>query len=423
MESSGVVLKGITCCRGFTVATAVVLCAWAAETTSAQGVEQAPGTPAETQFQPGDISIGDPVALPFAKPVGERPAEAASPRMLAAAPAGWLGMAVAESQTAGRWAIVDVAPAGPAAAAGIRVGDELRTANGQPLTSADAAAHALTAISAGQQIRLTVARAEREFDVTVVAVPRPSAAAGATREWQPAEPASAVAPATVSVLAPPASGAVSTPVSPAMSPAAPAFDAPKVFSQPGLQSGLQSGLQPAGAAASPAAARGRVALGVRTVPIDAATQQRFHLPAAAGAYVIGVVGDLPASKAGIPPGAVIVELGDRPVRSPQELTQLVAAGPTDRPVPLRYVLPGGTERRADVVLQSLEQPLERALVEETPLQPAAPPALQPGPSVRTARRPDSDVSSGFSAAEAGEVRREVRRLRAMLEALEKRLDR
>jgi hypothetical protein len=132
-----------------------------------------------------------------------------------------------------------------------------------------------------------------------------------------------------------------------------------------------------------------------------------------------VVGDLPASKAGIPPGSVIVSLADRPVRSPQELTQLVAAGPTNRPLPLHYVLPGGTEKRADVVLQSLELPLEQALVSEPSLQPSAAPALeQSPPEFRTSRRPESGGSG-----EAGELRREVGRLRTLLEAVEQRLER
>ena len=131
-----------------------------------------------------------------------------------------------------------------------------------------------------------------------------------------------------------------------------------------------------------------------------------------------MVGDLPASKAGIPPGSVIVSLADRPVRSPQELTQLVAAGPINRPLPLHYVLPGGAEKRADVVLQSLELPLEQALVGEPSLQPSATPVLERNPEVRTSRRPESGGDG-----EAGELRREVGRLRMLLEAVEQRLDR
>ena len=98
------------------------------------------------------------------------------------------------------------------------------------------------------------------------------------------------------------------------------------------------------------------------MPVDPAVAERFKLTQPAGALVIGVVHDLPASKAGVPPGSVIVALDNQPVRSPNELTQLVTHGPIGRPVTLQYILPGGEQRRAEVSLQSLEVPLERALV-------------------------------------------------------------
>lgn len=387
-------------------------------------------------FQPGDISIGEPIALPFAQPTtpptaGLQPPLPTAPT--AAAP-GWLGMSVAESTTPGRWSIVDVTPGGPAAAAGILAGDELRGVNGRPLASGDDVSAALTAVTAGKRVAVSIARAERIVDLEILAMPRPPAGPGATaavepvtpratvsqpgaalaaeppvagpsgRGWQPsAESAAALAPgppdgvATVSVLTNP-------PPAPTTAPSPPTPAPPTLI--------------PAATPATATAPRGRTALGVRTVPIDRDIQARFHLPEAAGAYVIGVVGDLPASKAGIPPGSVIVALADRPVRSPQELTQLVAAGPTDRPLPLRYVLPGGAEQRADVVLQSLERPLEQALIGPPSPQPSATPSLEPGPTARTSRRPDS--SSGD---EAGELRREVGRLRVLLEAIERRLER
>lgn len=158
--------------------------------------------------------------------------------------------------------------------------------------------------------------------------------------------------------------------------------------------------------------RGRTALGVRTLPIDPGMQARFNLPEASGAYVIGVVQDLPASKAGVPPGSVIVALDNRPVRSPVELTQLVTSGPVDRPVTLQFVLPGGESKRADVVLQSLEVPLERALIGETPTATSPPPA--PTSSLRSAQRPSSTDATL-------PLVDEIRFLRARLERLERRL--
>lgn len=409
--------------------------------------------PPAAAFEPGDISIGEPIALPFAKPKAAAPATAspsapqrplsvlAQPSATApaaaaasagvpAAATGWLGMAVAESQVPGRWAIVDIAADGPAAAAGIRAGDELRSINGVPLTNADEVAQAITAIAAGQQVRLAIARSEQVSDVDLVAVPRPAVAA-APPQWQASAPPPVVgiAPvpqATTSVLAeprvvspaPPA--AVATlpidPPPPAAVPAAPV--APLAAPAP-VPTAVPARMPAPALAATPepgSASRGRTALGVRTVPIDPDIQARFRLPAAAGAYVVGVVGDLPASKAGIPPGSVIVRLGDQAVRSPQELTQLVTAGPVDRPIPVEYILPGGTGKRTDVVLQSLERPLEVALVDEG-AQPTAVPTLDRGPVPQTARRPVA------AEAEARELRREVGRLRGLLEAFERRLDR
>jgi hypothetical protein len=139
--------------------------------------------------------------------------------------------------------------------------------------------------------------------------------------------------------------------------------------------------------------------------------------------VIGVVQDLPASKAGVPPGSVIVALDNRPVRSPDELTRLVTMGPVGRPVTLQYVLPGGTSHRADVVLQSLERPLEAALVGSDPMSPTPAPTLQPGLPATTSRRPVSgDVTEPALVKEARAIGSEIRDLRMRLEQLEQRLN-
>jgi hypothetical protein len=174
---------------------------------------------------------------------------------------------------------------------------------------------------------------------------------------------------------------------------------------------------------------------VRTVPVDPNVQTRFRLSDAQGAFVIGVVQDLPASKAGVPPGSVIVAINNQPVRSPQDLTHLVARGPVGTPVPLHYVLPGGQSKQADVVLQSLEQPLERALIgsEETGQATGqatgpttAPPSLQPAPL--TTRRvqptagyqPDEQSNAPTAPARLEEL---LRRMNNRLEQIERRLER
>jgi len=321
---------------------------------------------------------------------------------------------VAESSTPGRFVIAEVAEGGPASAAGIRAGDEVRGIEGLPIRSSDEVAQALTAIAPGQKVRLAIARGEQVGDLTLEAVPRPAAARGwaaaaaASPERLPSPPASAQA---TPAFAPPTS--VVSPVDSGRDPprfSSPAADAPPSWRAP-------AAVDPTSAPILTSATRGRTALGVRTVPIDATTQARFRLPEASGAYVVGVVGDLPASKAGVPPGSVIVAIDNRPVRTPEELTKLVTAGPVGKPVPLEFLLPGGTPRRADVVLQTLEQPLEAALVGDVEPQPTDVPSLQPRPAGTTARRPVAPGDRTSSAA----LRDEVDRLRARVESLERRL--
>ena len=293
-------------------------------------------------FQPAEISIGEPIALPTTPPAALLPLQSApAPAALpAAAPMpgnGWIGLTVDDSVVTGRLVVVDVAANGPAASSGIRLQDQLLAINGLPLRSADQLAAALAAITPGTAVKVAIGRSDRIEEIELKAVPRPSArpAAGPLpEEWQPA----AAVPGPIQQPAP----------------------MPAAIAAPPLQA-PRSAVHTAVPAAVPAA-KGRTALGVRTLPVDPAVQARFRLAEPAGALVVGVVQDLPASKAGIPPGSVIVALGERPVRSPSDLTSVVTSSPAGRPITLQYILPGGETRRAEVSLQSLELPLERALI-------------------------------------------------------------
>ncbi|MFM8435889.1 MAG: PDZ domain-containing protein [Planctomycetia bacterium] len=308
-------------------------------------------------FTPGEISIGEPIQLPTRRSPEPAPGggpTAASPRQATPAPPatagnGWIGLTVDETLVTGRLVVVDVAPGGPAERAGIRLHDHLLALDGMPLRTADQLAAALAAIAPGSTVKAAVGRGERIEEISLQAAARPTRPPA--REWQSAEPATPPVARQAPSFAPKPSP------SPAPLAAAPA---PAPFEPPAAIPG------PAPVATAPrtdvAAAKGRTALGVRTLPVDPAIQARFNLPEPAGALVIGVVHDLPASKAGVPPGSVIVALDNQPVRSPSELTRLVTSGPVGRPMTLQYILPGGEQRKADVSLQSLEVPLERALV-------------------------------------------------------------
>ncbi len=445
-------------------------------------------------FQPGDISIGEPIALPFSERVpqaaskgavapaepsplprsprfapqpvkpppetvagaGDQAADAATEQPLPGS--GWLGFAVIESDVAGRWEVDTVAAEGPAAAAGIRPGDEIRAIDGLPLQSSDDVSQAMTAVAPGQDVRLAIARGEQVADLTITATARPriasawsAAAALPDRDDTvamaespgtasvPAPPAAVAAPAAVpapppgvaaaaaATLPPPA---MATPSQTAAPPGRPSADAghaassprpPTSFSRPPAFPPAHRRSPRTGPAGADSADRGRTALGVRTLPVDRSIQSRFNLPEPRGAYVIGVVSDLPAARAGVPPGSIIVSIDDSPVASPAELTRLVTSGPVGRPVPLEYVLPGGGSQRAEVVLQTLERPLEEALVGRPGPAPSAVPALeqQPRPTApTTARRPVTSFDAGAVSA----MQDEIRWLRERLDQLEHRLE-
>jgi len=287
--------------------------------------------PADSQpapFTPGEISIGEPIQLPPRGPAETAPVggpSAPTPRQATPAPAGngWIGLTVDEKLVTGRLVVVDIASTGPAERAGIRLQDHLLAIDGMPLRTADQLAAALAAIAPGSIVKVAIGRGERIDEFSLQAMARP--VRPPTRDWQAVEPA-----------APPVARQAPPPSQPT-----PVATAPRIDGD---------------------GARGRTALGVRTLPVDPSIQARFNLPAPAGALVIGVVHDLPASKAGVPPGSVIVALDNQPVRSPSELTRLVTGGPVGKPVTLQYILPGGEQRNAEVSLQSLEIPLERVLV-------------------------------------------------------------
>ena len=412
-------------------------------------------------FTPEDISIGEPISLPFATPLaapspgrppappvapaaagsfpipasqlpsviapaphaapiqlpqaagqaaGQPPADTVASFDAAAAGNGWLGISVDDTMVTGRLVVVEVAPDGPAAKAGVRPQDMLLAINGVHLQNGDEMAAALAAIMPGQRVKMAVGRDNQVEDVVAQASARPPAAV--SREWQsatanqnirpsasaaisPAAPPDLVAPTRL-VPEPLAIGTPPAPVTVAPTPTAPG---------------------------APTAPGGRTALGVRTVPVDPNVQSRFRLSDAQGAFVIGVVQNLPASKAGVPPGSVIVAINHQPVRSPQDLTQLVARGPVGTPVLLQYVLPGGQSKQAEVVLQSLEQPLERALIGSGKAgQTAEPPMLEPAP-LMTRRVERATAHRVIEPDPLIRVEELLGRLNNRLEQIERRLER
>jgi membrane-associated protease RseP (regulator of RpoE activity) len=362
--------------RFFSVLPPWVACTIAAASTAFVGDVRAQDPP---RFEPAEISIGEPLELPARSVL--QPATAAGN--------GWLGLTADDSLVPGRLVVVDVAQPGPAAQAGIKPQDQVLAINGKPLRTADQLAAELAAIAPGSDVKMAISRGDRIDEVVlkaadrpvrpapaIAAVPQPlpapvqaSQSEAVVGDFGPANlpPQPVTPPQTASIPIEPRVPAYVPPAAAAPSyvpaAAAPAF-APSI-----ARSAEPAPLVPAEPrrVADPlpspqTGAKGRTALGVRTLPVDPGVQARFGLPEPAGALVIGVVHDLPASRAGVPPGSVIVALDDKPVRSPNELTQVVTSSPADRPMTLQYILPGGEKRRAEVSLQSLEVPLEQALI-------------------------------------------------------------
>lgn len=353
-------------------AVAVIACCHAAGLLGAGAVlAQAPQTDLQT-----DPSTGSPAVAPADFGI-DQPAQPSFERKApppASAGSGWLGLSVDDSLVTGRLIVVEVTPEGPAAGAGIVPRDALLAINGTPLRTADELAAALAAISPGMDVKMAIGKGDRIDELSVKAVPRPRERAAPA--WQAvAEAAPPPQPEPQAPFSAP-QGPASTSPPPWSAPQPQAFAPPPVASPPVTAPPLRPEMLPAPSlsqaaplqpSAQPAAGpKGRTALGVRTIPVDSATQARFQLPEQRGAFVIGVVHELPASKAGVPPGSVIVAIDNQPVRSPDDLTRIVTSGPVGAPLPLQYVLPGGEARRAEVVLQPIGEPLERVLVGQAP---------------------------------------------------------
>lgn len=412
----------------------------------------------QERLTPDDIAVAEPLQVPLsaAKPPADQPAAATDTKPKS----GWLGLTVDDSLVTGRLVIVAVASPSPAQKVGIQTQDVLLAIDGEPLQTADQLAAVLAAIPPAKQVRALLGRTDGVKEVTITASERPAATktpSPVAVTPEPAQPTAATAEpaasrfsrqpaAAVPPTKPPAAGApAGRPEAPALPPAA--RPQPPAGSQAGSRFGDVTRQPPAALPApeatpirpppitpsrvpTAAAARlqGRTALGVRTVSIDSATQARYRLPAAAGAYVLGVVESLPASQAGLRPGSVIVAFDNRPVRSPEELNQLVTGSSPGRLVSLEYVLPGGDTRRAEIELQSLDPALERALIgvpeagnSQLPAivrRPIVPGFEAAAPSFAAGNLTSAASSDSLLQEEVRLLREEVLRLRSRLDRLE-----
>lgn len=338
---------------------------------------------------------------------------------------GWLGLAVDDSLVPGRLVVVEVDAAGPASDAGVKLQDMVLAVNGEPTIDAERFAAAVAAIAPGDEVLLAVGRGGKVDEIRLNAGSAKPAAAEPKPEVEPTavEP-KPVAPDVAVPQAPPVSRELDArsepggftvdtpapPAPPATTSAAEPVPAPAEETRPLSRFGPTTTRplpaepdhepyqkEPSPSAANPSAAPVKTALGVRSVPVDPQAQAIYKLPEPAGALVVGVIEDMPASRAGLPSGSVIVALDKRPVRSPVELTRLVSESPVGRPVRLDFILPGGEPRAADVSLVALET--------GGTTTPAT------GPSTTASATLDDDIRR---------LRAEIERLRTQLDELERR---
>jgi S1-C subfamily serine protease len=172
---------------------------------------------------------------------------------------GYLGLVADDSPDGVR--VLDLAPNGPAAQAGMQRGDTIQSVDGKPVRVMDDLAAGLEAKTPGARLVLTIERDGKQQRKTV----------------------------TLGQRRPPA--------------AAEELPGPK-------QAGPR--LPPANAPPGPR-------LGVRTLPVTDDVMRNNKLPDSKGAVIVAIAPGSPAEQAGVLMGAVIVGLNEQPIASPQEL--------------------------------------------------------------------------------------------------------
>ncbi len=86
--------------------------------------------------------------------------------------------------------------------------------------------------------------------------------------------------------------------------------------------------------------RGRIGVGLRSLPLTADEAKDFGLPSVMGALVTRVEADGPARAAGIRPGDVIVEYNGKPVKDNQDLISAVTRTAPGTSVPMKVMRAG-----------------------------------------------------------------------------------
>ena len=179
--------------------------------------------------------------------------------------------------------ILHVAAGGPAARAGLRVGDLITAIDGHPLRQMRDLAQVMAGSRAGKTLRVAVQRDDQSREVRVTLDQRPSKSARLLPDF----------------------GRI-----------------PEAAVAPGARSTDQ--------------ATTATSLGLRIAPLTEAARRQRNLPIVAGVLVTGVARGSPAQRAGLPLGAVIVAIGSQATPTPGRFDQLIADAVTTGEIELTY---------------------------------------------------------------------------------------
>ena len=118
-------------------------------------------------------------------------------------------------------------------------------------------------------------------------------------------------------------------------------------------------------------------LGVETAALTPPLARINRVQDNQGAVVAKLLGDSPASRAGLESGDVIVAVNGQKIKDPRELTRIIASLPAGNTASVVY-LRGGEQRRADVRLEERKDETEKKASElPPPFDPRNPRGLQP----------------------------------------------
>lgn len=305
---------------------------------------------------------------------------------------GYLGILANESSPPGRGVrLVDVLPDGPAAAAGLQVGDLMTSIDGRGVRTLDDLAQLLASRVVGERPTFVVIRGLDALRIDVALTKRPPPEArrfpNFGRIGAPAAPESAAVESPVELEPPPAQP------QPTIVAPAPPVQLPNPSASTAAPNGPSLGVAP------PANSAPRTGLlGIRAVEVTPELALAMNLPKPTGAMIVEVRPQSPAALAGVPVGAVITSAMGRAVSGPADLADVVRSLGEGAEVKLSYTRFG----------QSTEKTIKLA----------APPAAVPQPSAAAPTEPVLPVAPKSVAEENALLRRKLEQLEARLKELE-----